>query len=239
MLTPVDTDIWLAEGPVVDFYGFPYPTRSVIVRLPDGALWVWSPVALTPELKREIEALGPVGHLVSPNKIHHLYLSEWHEAWPEAKLWGPASTIRKRSDLPFEAALEDTPPDDWQGAFQQAHFRGSGFMDEIAFVHLASRTAIFADLSENFGEDFLKTHWKGWQRAIAKVWGIVTGKGYAPLEWRASWFNRQPARAALAKIMAARPDRVIMAHGEWVDTDADAYLRQAFAWLIRDLGDMP
>lgn len=32
----VDTDIWLAEGETVDFYGFPYPTRSVIVRLPEG-----------------------------------------------------------------------------------------------------------------------------------------------------------------------------------------------------------
>ena len=35
MLEAVDTDLWLTEGPVVDFHGFPYPTRSIIVRLPD------------------------------------------------------------------------------------------------------------------------------------------------------------------------------------------------------------
>ncbi|MEM5518600.1 hypothetical protein WNY37_16705 [Henriciella sp. AS95] len=234
ILQQIDTGLWLGEGPVVDFHGMPYPTRMVIARLPDGDLWVWSPVELTAALKGEVEALGPVAHLVSPNPIHYLFLAQWHEAWPDAKLWGPAATIKKCDSLPFEPALEDTAPDAWQGVITQAWFRGSFFMDEIAFVHEPTHTAIFADLSENFSDDFLKNNWKGWQRAIAKVWGITVGKGHAPLEWRLSWLNRAPARKALAKIMASQPDRVIMAHGEWVDTGGDAFLRQAFAWLIRD-----
>jgi hypothetical protein len=32
-LEVIGDSIWLVEGDVVDFYGFPYPTRSVIVRL--------------------------------------------------------------------------------------------------------------------------------------------------------------------------------------------------------------
>ncbi|HKL62541.1 MAG TPA: hypothetical protein VJ883_04185 [Woeseiaceae bacterium] len=28
--------LWLAEGEIVSFYGFPYPTRSVIARLDNG-----------------------------------------------------------------------------------------------------------------------------------------------------------------------------------------------------------
>lgn len=232
-LQPIDKDLWLAEGPLVDFYGMPYPTRMVIVRLPDGALWVWSPVALDDALKSEVEALGPVAHLVSPNKIHHLYLTEWHEAWPGAKLWGPASTLKKRDDLPFEPALADTPPEAWQGVFEQAWFRGSALLDEIAFVHLPTGTAIFADMSEHFSESFLKRHWTGWQRWIANVWGIVEGKGRVPLEIRLAWWNREPAREALGKVMAAHPQRVIMAHGEWVDHDIDSFLRRAFSWLIK------
>ena len=232
-LEPVGTDIWLAEGEIVDFYGFPYPTRCVIVRLPDGRLWVWSPIALDDELKREVSALGEVAHLVSPNKIHHLFLANWHAAWPEAKLWGPASTVKKRADLPFQPPLSDTPPADWQGVIEQAWFHGSPVLDEIAFVHLPSHTAIFADLSENFSEDFIRQHWKGWKRLLAKPWGIVVGKGYAPLEVRLSWLNRAPARAALKKVIAKHPEHVIMAHGEWVRSDGEAYLKQAFPWLIR------
>ncbi|MEZ5997625.1 MAG: DUF4336 domain-containing protein [Hyphomonas sp.] len=230
-LEDVDTDIWIAEGGVVDFYGFPYPTRSVIVRLPDGALWVWSPIALTDALKAEVTALGRVAHLVSPNKIHHLFLPDWHAAWPEAKLWGPASTLRKRKDLPFQPALADTPPADWQGMFEQALFRGSPLFEEVVFAHLPSSTAIFADLSENFSDEFLHNHWKPWQAGIAKVWGIVVGKGYAPLELRLSWLNRAPARRALARILATHPRRVVMAHGDWIRRDGEAYLGKAFGWL--------
>ena len=75
-LEPVADEIWLVDGDIVDFYGFPYPTRCAVVRLGNGDLWIWSPVALSDALKREIEALGRPRHLVSPNKIHHLYLQD-------------------------------------------------------------------------------------------------------------------------------------------------------------------
>ena len=65
MLKPFGPDIWIAEGPVVSAYlGFRYPTRMAVIRLPnaeggDGGLFIWSPVALTDELRAAVEALGP------------------------------------------------------------------------------------------------------------------------------------------------------------------------------------
>ncbi len=115
-LEAIDDNIWIAEGDLVSFYGFPYPTRSVIVRLVNDILWIWSPIALTPELRSEVEALGTVTHLVSPNKLHHLYLQDWKAAFPAAHLWGPQSTIEKRPDLTFEPSLQHTPPAEWAGA---------------------------------------------------------------------------------------------------------------------------
>lgn len=88
-LEQVDGDLWVAEGEIVSFYGFPYPTRAAIARLADGRLWVWSPVRLNSELRAEVDHLGSVAHLVSPNKLHHLYLAEWKAANPQATLWGP------------------------------------------------------------------------------------------------------------------------------------------------------
>jgi hypothetical protein len=46
MLERVHETLWVAEGKHVSFYGIPYPTRSVIVRLQNGDLWIWSPVKL-------------------------------------------------------------------------------------------------------------------------------------------------------------------------------------------------
>ena len=235
MLEAAGSELWIAEGEIVDFHGFAFPTRAVIVRLSSGSLWGWSPVRLTAELRQAVTDLGPVGHLVSPNKLHHLYLTEWLAAFPQAKLWGPASTIKKRRDLTFEASLEDRPPVDWGDEIDLAWFRGSPAMDEIVFLHKASRTAILADLSENFSEAFLEAHWSGWQRPLARLSKIVEGRGYTPLDWRVLWFDREPARAALKKVLAWHPEAVIMAHGEWQREGGVPYLKRALAWLAAEV----
>jgi hypothetical protein len=36
--------IWVGEGPVVSFFGFPYPTRMAVIRLAEGGLFAWSPI---------------------------------------------------------------------------------------------------------------------------------------------------------------------------------------------------
>ena len=110
MLEQLHDALWVAEGETVSFFGLPYPTRSVIARLANGDLWVWSPVKLTADLRNEVDSLGPVRHLVSPNKLHQLYLQEWKAAYPAAQLWGPQTTIKKRPDIKFQEALADSPP---------------------------------------------------------------------------------------------------------------------------------
>ena len=231
MPEPIADNIWLVNGDCVDFYGFPYPTRMVIVRLEDGGLWVWSPVKLTDELRQEVAALGPVTHLVGPNKIHHLFLGEWAKIWPEAKLWGPKSLIRKRKDLHFDGQLTNTAPPDWAGQIDQAWFRGSFLLDEVVFYHLASHTVIMADLSENFDSTFLQEHWKPWQRRIARIWKITAPWGYAPLEWRLSYWNRRALHKARDRVLGWQVRRVIMAHGAWQRENGAAWLRRAFAWM--------
>jgi len=231
MLQKIGHEIWIVDGDCVSFYGFPFPTRSVVVRLGSGGLWIWSPIQLTEELWAEVEGLGPVEHLVSPNKIHYLFLAEWAAIFPEAKLWGPASTISKCTSLDFQPALTDEPPADWQGEIKQAWMRGSPLMDEIVFHHAASQTTILADLSENFSERFLQENWKPWARWIARRWRIVEGWGYAPKDWRLSFIFRKPARAAKARILNWPTEQVVMAHGEWQPSDGQAFLKKAFAWL--------
>ena len=36
-LEKIGDEIWIANGPTVSFYGFPYPTRMALVRLDDDA----------------------------------------------------------------------------------------------------------------------------------------------------------------------------------------------------------
>ena len=230
-LVPIAENIWIVDGDNVNFHGFPYPTRSVVVRLKNGGLWIWSPIELSDRLRCEVQIIGRPAHLVSPNKIHHLFLGDWHAAFPDAELWGPASTIRKRSDLPFRSPLTDEPPDAWVGQIDQSWVRGSFMMDEIVFLHLPSRTAILADLSENFSSKWLLENWTPWQRSLARLSKIVEGNGYAPLDWRLSFMRRRTLREAKAKVLNWNPRKIVMAHGEWQPENGSAFLARAFKWM--------
>jgi hypothetical protein len=233
MLENIHDAVWLVEGVIVRFLGFPFPTRSVIVRQASGNLWVWSPIRLTPDLCAELDRLGPVRHLVSPNKMHHLYLRDWSVAYPQAQLWGPESTIRKRGDLKFSEALRDSPPSEWAPDIDQAWFRGSRVMDEIMFFHRPSRTVIVADLIAAFRDHFLREHGSWWQLPLARLLGMMADKYGAPLDWQLSFalVDRAPAQEARAKALSWRCERVIMAHGEWRHTDGHAFLERKLEWL--------
>lgn len=230
-LVPVDSDVWIVEGPIVSFYGFPYPTRSVIVRLPNGTLWVWSPIPLDDELMTEVSEFGTVAHLVSPNKLHHLGLADWRAAFPAAKLWGMPSTVRKCRDLCFDGVLDDTPPVAWRGTIEHVQFRGSPLLEEMIFFHRPSRTVLLADLSEALSRDFLARHWAPWQRLIARLWSITEAAPKAPLEVRWSTIRRCVARAATHRLLAYNPEKVIMAHGVWQRSHGRAFLERTFSWL--------
>jgi hypothetical protein len=228
-LQPFGPDIWTAEGPVVSFFGFPYPTRMAAIRLANGDLFVWSPIALTPELKKEIDALGRVAHLVSPNKLHYLFMAQWKAAYPSTRLYAPPGLARKRKDLHFDATLGDTPDPAWATDIDQVRMGGSFALTEIIFFHRKSRTAIFADLVQNFPRDWFK----GWRGLLARLDGITASDPGAPREWRFSFRNRRAARKALARIIAWQPEQVIIAHGDMVRQDGAAFIRKTFRWLAR------
>jgi hypothetical protein len=231
LLLELGPGIWVCDGPTVPFaLGFPYPTRMVVVRLRNGGLFVWSPILLTPRLRRDVDALGPVRHIVSPNMLHHLFLGDWASAYPTARLYASPGLRRRRKDLRFNADLRDTPEPDWAGDVDQVIVRGSFAMTEVVFFHRPSGTALFADLIENLPRNWFK----GWRGLLARMDGIVAPRPGAPREWRASFFDRRAARVGLGRILAWPIQRVVIAHGECAETDGAAFVRTAFSWLVRD-----
>jgi hypothetical protein len=232
MLESFGQDIWIADGGIVSFFGYDYPTRMAVIRLAGGGLWLWSPVEASPDLLKAVGSLGPVEHLISPNKLHHLFLAEWQGEFPKAKLWATFSTIKRFPEIAFAGTLADQPPSDWVGEIDQFHFTNSPFLDEMAFFHRKSRTAIIADLSQPFSERFLKRHWPRWLQWIARRIGMVEGKGYGPIEIRSTFFHRAEGRTKMLRLIAEGPYRVVVAHGEVVRNDGSAFLRRAFAWLL-------
>lgn len=227
MLEEFAPSLYILDGPVVSFFGFPYPTRMAVVRLQDGGLWVWSPVALNEALKNAVEAIGAVQHIVSPNKIHHLFLAEWANRWPDARLYAPPGLITKKPELKFDTELRDTPESAWEQDIDQVVFRGSILMEEVEFFHRESRTAIIGDMVQRHPEKDMK----GWKGRIMRFDGLVGTNGSTPREWRASFLRRGLTRKARDKLIAWKADNLVIAHGECVKTKANEVLAKALDWI--------
>ena len=220
-------ELWTCGGPTLSFFGFPYPTRMAVVRLASGGLFVWSPIAMSPSIKQEMDSLGTVQSVVSPNRLHHLYLKDWKSTYPRARLYASPGLRRKRKDLHFDSDLTDTPDNEWAADIDQVAVRGS-FLTEVEFFHRKSRTAIFTDLLQNFPSDWFR----GWRGVIARLDGISAPNPGAPREWRATFFDRRAARTSLQRILSWPIERVLMAHGDLVDRDGAAFVRRSFGWLL-------
>jgi len=226
-LEPIGPNIWLANGTEIKFMGMLLGTRSTIVRLKDGGVWMHSPVSYNSELATEIENLGPIRYLVAPNIYHHFFLKEWQDRYPDAELIGPRDLPAKRPDLAFSALLDDLQYDPWSGEIDRVVFTGSRAFDEHVFFHRASRTAILTDLIANVRLDDQSTL----GRLVAHIEGVAHPNGRTPFLYRLGMRDKAAGARAVAAILGWGATQAIISHGEWFREDATQELRKRFAWL--------
>ncbi len=219
--------IWTASGGAVTSAGFRYPTRMAVARLANGALWVWSPVALSADVRAGVDALGEVAHIVAPNSLHHVFLPEWKSAYPRAHVYAAPGLRARRKDIAFDADLTEAPPAAWAGEIDQAVVRGNVITTEVVFFHRASGTVLFTDILQNFPPGWFK----GWRAVIAKMDRMLEPMPAVPRKFRVAFTDRKAARVSVAKILDWPAQQVLMAHGDPVRANGAGFLKEAFAWL--------
>lgn len=229
MLSPFGPDLWLASGPCITAAaGFHYPTRMAVIRLSDGGLFVWSPIPLTAPLQAAVDALGPVRHLIAPNRLHHMSMADWQAAYPGAKLHAVPGLGSKRPDLRIDAALGiaagDAAPD-WSADIDQLLI-DTRITPEAVFLHHASRTLIVTDLLQHLQQGWFT----GWRGLVARLDLMTAAEPSVPRKFRLAIKDRRTLRSQVDQMLSWSPQRLIFAHGPTVDQDATALLRRAFAW---------
>jgi len=218
-------NIWIAERPQ-RFYGLEVGARMTVVRLADGSLLLHSPVSLDPELRRELDSIGRVRFTVAPNRVHHLHAGEVARAYPEARLWVAPGLERKRPDLVFVGVLGDEAPAEWKEEVDQVFFRGRPYENEVVFFHRATRTLIMCDLAFNFGPRAAAP--TRLLMRLLRSYGRFGPSKLDPLLIR----DRRAARQSLERILAWDFDRVVVAHGDVLESGGREALRQGYAWLL-------
>lgn len=199
--------------------------RMTVARLPNGQLWVHSPIAPTPSVRETLASLGEVAHLIGPNTYHDAYLPEAQQTWPSARLHGAPGLAKANRRLRVDRKLTCEPPEDWRDVFQQHLMRGMPLLNEVVFLHPATRTLIIADLAFNLGpERPALTRW------FLRLYGAY-GR-FAPS--RAVRFvikDRASFRQSLDTVLSWDFDRILIGHGTPIDSGGKDALRRAYAWL--------
>jgi len=219
-------DLWIADQPL-GIAGVELGARMTVVRLAGGGLLLHSPIRPTTELLEEARALGPVTVLVAPNRFHHMFALPWIEAFPDAKLFVAPGLETKRPDLPIAGVLTDEPEPAWQGALEQVVVRGMPLVNEVDFFHPASRTLIVTDIAFHIGPE---------RPALTRLLFRLIG-AYGRLA--PSFFerllvrDRAACRAAIERILEWPFERVIVSHGNVLETGGRQELASGYAWLLK------
>ncbi|MGF1485800.1 MAG: DUF4336 domain-containing protein [Prochloraceae cyanobacterium] len=210
---------------------YPYTYRAIVIRLNDNSLFIISPIPLNCDIRTDLDRLGVVKYIASPNHLHHLSLGQWSQAYPEAKLYASPRLSSKRKDLNFhKILLTNTPEPEWAEEIDLCVFgSGKGWFDEIVFFHRPSKTVIFTDLIMDFDPAVFSpisrvtTRWNQMYRHTP--FGIQL----------AHIFDRNILRDRLDKIRSWQPEHLIIAHSPWLCLDGKEEVMQfidsAFDWL--------
>mmetsp|Transcript_6576 Transcript_6576/g.20528 ORF Transcript_6576/g.20528 Transcript_6576/m.20528 type:complete len:293 (-) Transcript_6576:24-902(-) len=210
--------------------------KAAIVKLRSGGLFVHSPCQLDGALKKELAALGPVEHVVSPNSEHVSFAQDWIEAFPDATSYAAPGLKERFPGIRWQFEIGDpksTLPEPLASEFdvawiepERAPFKLLGdrpFFSEIVLCHRPSRALLVTDL------------WWNYPRAAESPAGLP-----APALWKFAMdhiyrpvyntFMRQPGHDDLInRILAWDWDLLLPCHGEPIQgPDAKARLQAFF-----------
>jgi hypothetical protein len=223
-LEPFADGVWLGTEPV-RILGMPLTATMAVLRLDDDRLLLYSPVAMTPERRVAVEALGTVAHLYAPNVYHHAWIGAWAAAFPSARLHAPARLAKKRRDLRIDRIHGATTEPAFSGVIDE--LRIDGFrLHESVLLYRPARTLVVADLVHNIGRPPHR-----WTRVYAGAMGFYDRVALSRMIRWASFSNPAAARRSLDEVLAHPFDRLVVGHGTPLATDGRTALAAAYTWL--------
>lgn len=232
--------------------------RGTIVRLTSGALAVFSPVALTPEVKAKLQELGGnLKYIVALDIEHHIFVSEWKKEFPQASIIGPEGLPEKRAKMTDErigkeefAVVFDvkkktdktlTVSPEFDADFEYEYVDGHAGK-ELVFMYKPDKVLIEADLMFNLParEQYSRVpgHDKERPDFRNRLWqSLQTTDGEAKGAKRFIWHllsrgNRPSFNESMKRIDSWDFVTIIPCHGETIEGNGKEIFRKVFEWHL-------
>ncbi len=226
-LVELERGLWVHDGHKV-FCGFRLHRCMTVVRLADGRLFVHSPNTLDPGLRSGLAELGEVSCVVAPNRFHSHAMDQFMAAYPSATFFGAPGLRERKPRLRIDFVLGDRPEPQWEGVLDQAHLRGNSFLEEVLFLHRASRTLVVTDLIENIHRENVGLGWR--------IGALLFGR------WQRPWpspehvmftIDAEAFERSLERVRSWEFDRIVLAHGRFIEARASEVFEGAVAEVLR------
>ncbi|KAK1833072.1 hypothetical protein QBC39DRAFT_346711 [Podospora conica] len=256
VIRDVTPNVVTLSVPFLRFNRIPIGGRGTIVRLSSGALAVFSPVALTPEVKAKLVELGnELRYIIAPDIEHHIFVSDWKAAFPSATLICVDGLPEKRAaqndpkigkdafDVVFKPDTKRTTSisaefdQDFEYEYVDAHAN-----KELVFFYKPDRVLIEADLLFNLpateqysrvpekdrpNPGFLARQFMSLQSTQGEV------KGLKRLTWYAiSRGNRAGFNDSVKRIAAWDFKIIVPCHGDVIEEGAKETFEKVFDWHL-------
>jgi hypothetical protein len=220
----LDENLWTIERRLRMPGGLPLPVQSTVVRLQSGALLLYSPPRIDPEIERWLRGLGQVAAIIAPNSFHYMFVSEYPKVFPTAQVFVAPGLPRRVPSLPPALELGPVAPDLWAAEVEQASFGPVDNFSEVMFFHRPTATLLLMDLA---------FHMTVFESTLARLGWRLLGvpARFGPSRTARLTLLRDKAAAGryLQPVLAWPFQRILVAHGDMLEENAQAEFRRAFA----------
>ncbi|KAJ6164506.1 hypothetical protein N7470_003178 [Penicillium chermesinum] len=204
-----------------------FGARGTLVKLATGSLAIFSPVSMTPEVREVVQAQGGnVKYIIAPDMEHHLHITAWKNAFPEAAILAPEGLWEKRqknseyNDAPFQYVFkkEGSPPtisEEFDAEF------------DIEYVH-AHGNQQYSKTKDGSTANFLT-------RLFLPAMSVGNPPtGQRRFIWYLATTDRGAFQQSIRRIIRWDFDRLIPCHGDVIETGAKEVFQNVFAWFLQE-----
>lgn len=217
-MQPIAEHLWLLSYPL-KVAGMDLRRNVTVVRLRSAEVVILSSGPFTEDEVTAVKAIGLPRWLVDAMLHHDTYSAVGWGAFPGIAFLAPPG-FEEKVKFPVWPILP--PPREWGDELLALELAGVPHLRETVFLHAPSRTLIVQDLVSNFS---------GGQPLVKELLlRLAVGHQHHPGIPRSFKFDLQDRPAferSLGTMMAWDFDRVIVAHGDHIETNGKALLRAA------------